>query len=59
MSVPQEVVDLEAQLDQVRDLKNSVVKKQNMKKLQNFVMMKKGLKKILLKHKNVGKKIQK
>ncbi|MCH1437499.1 MAG: ATP-dependent Clp protease ATP-binding subunit, partial [Flavobacteriales bacterium] len=28
MSVPQEVVDLEAQLDQVRDLKNSVVKKQ-------------------------------
>ena len=28
MSVPQEVVDLEAQLDEVRDLKNSVVKKQ-------------------------------
>ena len=28
MSVPQEVVDLEAQLDQVRDLKNYVVKKQ-------------------------------
>jgi len=28
MSVPQEVVNLEAQLDQVRDLKNSVVKKQ-------------------------------
>ncbi len=28
MSVPQEIVDLEAQLDQVRDLKNSVVKKQ-------------------------------
>ena len=28
MSVPQEVVDLEAKLDQVRDLKNSVVKKQ-------------------------------
>ena len=28
MSVPQEVEDLEAQLDQVRDLKNSVVKKQ-------------------------------
>ena len=28
ISVPQEVVDLEAQLDQVRDLKNSVVKKQ-------------------------------
>ena len=28
MSVPQEVVELEAQLDQVRDLKNSVVKKQ-------------------------------
>ena len=28
MSVPKEVVDLEAQLDQVRDLKNSVVKKQ-------------------------------
>ena len=28
MSVPQEVADLEAQLDQVRDLKNSVVKKQ-------------------------------
>ena len=28
MIVPQEVVDLETQLDQVRDLKNSVVKKQ-------------------------------
>ena len=28
MSVPQEIVDLEAQLDQVRELKNSVVKKQ-------------------------------
>ena len=28
MSVPQEIIDLEAQLDQVRDLKNSVVKKQ-------------------------------
>ena len=28
MSVPQEIVDLEVQLDQVRELKNSVVKKQ-------------------------------
>ena len=28
MSVPQEVIDLEAQLDEVRELKNSVVKKQ-------------------------------
>ncbi len=28
MSVPQEIIDLESQLDQVRDLKNSVVKKQ-------------------------------
>jgi ATP-dependent Clp protease ATP-binding subunit ClpC len=28
MSVPQEIVDLETQLDQVRELKNSVVKKQ-------------------------------
>ena len=28
MSVPQEIIDLEVQLDQVRDLKNSVVKKQ-------------------------------
>ena len=28
MSVPKEVVDLEAQLDKVRDSKNSVVKKQ-------------------------------
>ena len=27
MSVPKEVVDLEAQLDKVRDSKNSVVKK--------------------------------
>lgn len=28
MSVPQEIIDLESQLDQVRELKNSVVKKQ-------------------------------
>ena len=28
MSVPQEIIDLESKLDQVRDLKNSVVKKQ-------------------------------
>ena len=28
MNVPQEIIDLESQLDQVRDLKNSVVKKQ-------------------------------
>ena len=28
MSVPQEIIELETQLDQVRDLKNSVVKKQ-------------------------------
>ena len=44
MSVPKEIIELESQLDQVRDLKNSVVKRQKYEEAAKLRMMKSELK---------------
>ena len=46
IDVPKEILDLERQLEEVREIKNLLLKNKNMKKQQNFVMMKNELKKI-------------
>ena len=40
IDVPKQILELEKQLEEVRELKNTVVKNRNTKKLQNYAMMK-------------------
>jgi ATP-dependent Clp protease ATP-binding subunit ClpC len=45
IEVPKKVLDLERQLEEIRELKNVVVKKQKYEELQNLEMMRNASKK--------------